>query len=80
MGKNKIDDEKNYLIFVLGYDLLHTEFGLLPCDIAYERATQLIEKFMQSDEYLHSKCSVYDALKNWLDNNRDTLPQKELYM
>lgn len=60
-------DEKNYLVFVLGYDLLHDEFGLLPCDIAYERATLLIEKFMQSNEYLHSKSSSYDALKNWLE-------------
>ena len=76
----KIENEKDYLIFVLGYDLFHTEFGLLPCDIAYESAKQIIEKFMQSDEYLHSKCSVYDALENWIYDNRDTLPQKEIYM
>lgn len=78
MKQIKIDDEKNYLIFVLGYDLFNSEFGTLPCDIAYERAKQIIEKFMQSDEYLHSKCSVYDALENWLDDNRDTLLQKEV--
>ncbi len=61
-------DEEAYLIFILGYDLLHDRLynNHIECDTAYNWCRCLVQEFMQSDEYKTMQCSTYDALQQWL--------------
>lgn len=64
-----MENEKSYLIFVLGYDFLNTKLNNLECDLAFEKCKKIIDKFMKSEEYLNLKCGVYNALEYWLEHN-----------
>ena len=61
--------EEEYLIFVLGYDLL--EFNDLECDRAFEKSQKIIKDFLQSKEYENLKCSSYEALQVYLNNKKE---------
>ncbi|MBP3707579.1 MAG: hypothetical protein J6J36_03085 [Clostridia bacterium] len=64
-----MENEKSYLIFVLGYDFLNVKLNNLECDLAFEKCEKIIDKFMKSEEYLNLKCGVYDTLGYWLQHN-----------
>lgn len=61
--------EHYYLVFVLGYDLLHDELDGLPCDIAYETAFEIIRRFIDSSDYRNVNIGTYTALERWLNKN-----------
>lgn len=78
-------DEKYYLAYVLGYDLLHQEIRLSnnnECDTSFENCLEIIDSFLNSELYLNAKCSTYEALETWLAENYDyvidTLNGKEI--
>ena len=65
-------DEKYYLAYVLGYDLLHdliADSDNDECDVSFELCLDLIEEFYRSELYLNAECSVYDSLSNWIYDN-----------
>ena len=67
--KYKMEDCKNYAIFVLGYDLLNKSLlnGQYPeCDLAYKKCEQIAEDFLKSD-YNVNTMSLYDALVIYID-------------
>ena len=66
-------DDKEYITFVLGYDLLHRALNSIisnECDNVYEICKELADIFMETDEYNYSLCSLYDILNNWIEENK----------
>ena len=62
-----------YLVFVLGYDLLHDQLANSTepeCDLCFERCAKIVEEFMSTDEYTDERVPLYDAFYTWLKNNR----------
>lgn len=55
----------SYLIFTLGFDLLHNEIRHMTCDEAYKYCTQVAIEFVHS-KYYDYNCSEYDALQDFL--------------
>lgn len=55
----------SYLIFTLGFDLLHDQIEHMACDEAYEYCTQVAIEFVHS-KYYDYNCSEYDALQDFL--------------
>lgn len=72
------NDSEDYFTFVLGYDLLQDKFAKenLECDTAYEKASKIAEDFMNSEEYKDKSKSGYDALVDYLQNNKLTENKK----
>lgn len=72
------NDSEDYFTFVLGYDLLQDKFAKenLECDTAYEKASKITEDFMNSEEYKDKSKSGYDALVDYLQNNKLTENKK----
>lgn len=69
-------DDKEYITFILGYDLLHKQLSYLisnECDNVYDICKELTDIFIETDDYNYSLCSLYDALNNWLKNNEDKI-------
>ncbi len=67
-------DEKYYLVYVLGYDLLHAEIeqsNNSECDTSFENCLEIIDSFFRSEWYLYTECSAYEALEKWIDENYD---------
>ena len=64
-----INNEKNYLTFILGYDLLNLNLLPLPCDLSFEICQNLINLFLNSKEYENWHISAYEALKLWIEEN-----------
>lgn len=63
----------NYYIFVLGYDLLQDYFKKQndsECDIVYQKACQIYNDFLKSEEIKNYNISQYDALIDFLKNNK----------
>ena len=56
----------SYLIFTLGFDLLHDEIEHMTCDEAYEYCTQVAMEFSNSKYYYKYNLSEYDALQDFL--------------
>lgn len=66
-------DERYYLVYVLGYDLLHDlieNSDESECDLSFDKCVKIVNKFMQSEEYKQEQ-SVYENLREWLENNRN---------
>lgn len=61
--------EFKYLTFVLGYDLLQTNLKGMECDRAFDLCEELIEDFLDSEEYQNMKIPAYDALSAWIENH-----------
>lgn len=73
------NDDKSYLIFVLGYDLLNSMYKYSSsneCDVSYEFSTRIIDRFMQTDDYKNKDCSIYKALEDWIYINKDSIEEK----
>ncbi len=65
-----MENEKNYIIFVLGFDLLNEELSNhedSECDIAYEKCKKIAEDFLESEFNVNTK-SLYDCLADYVDN------------
>lgn len=67
------ENEKSYIAFVLGYDLLNKEISnsnYPECDLSYDICSSLAEQFINSEEYKDIKHSTYEMLQEWLENNQ----------
>lgn len=68
-----INEDYYYLCYVLGYDLLHNEYKKIKtteCDITWEISKKIINEFLQSEELQNTNLSTYDALQEFLRNNK----------
>lgn len=69
MERNKMSDY--YYIFILGYDLLQDYFKNSEeneCDIVFEKAIEIYQKYEKSEEFKNYNLSGYDSLKLFLEN------------
>lgn len=72
---NKIQQdyaEKEYIMFVLGYDLLNEELSNTSdpeCDMAYEKCKNIAEDFLNS-KYNDSNKSLYDCLVDYIEDEK----------
>lgn len=74
MSKNNFEkeNEKSYIAFVLGYDLLNNKLqnSISPeCDSSYDICSSFAEQFINSKEYKNVKYSTYEMLQEWLNKN-----------
>ena len=75
MDKNYNESELNYLVFVLGYDLLqdylsNAENNVYECDNAYDVCHYIAHEFLKSGELEKNlKYSTYDVLRYWVRDN-----------
>lgn len=70
--KKEFAEDEYYLVFVLGYDLLHDEIMKCDnkcCDDVFDTLKEIVELFLKSEEYKNLADSTYDALKLFLENN-----------
>ncbi len=64
-----MEDDRDYIMFVLGYDLLNKDFSNSSnpeCDIVYHKCKQIAEDFLKSDYNLTTE-SLYEALVVYID-------------
>lgn len=45
------------------------------CDVVFDKCKNLIDKFMNSEEYQNYMKSGYDSLEEWLKNNKDKIAE-----
>lgn len=65
----------DYMVFVLGYDLLQKELTALedhPCDVAYKVCCDIYNEFLESEESEQAK-SEYSCLQDWIKNHQGTI-------
>ena len=66
-------DSQAYWAYVLGYDFLQDYFknsGEPECDLTFEKAWEIADDFMHSEEFQDTSKSGYDALVDYLKNNK----------
>lgn len=71
--EKKFTEDEYYLAFVLGYDLLHDDILQCEekaCDIVFDTMCEIVELFLNSKENKMYNMSTYDALKEFLRNNK----------
>lgn len=69
-------DNADYMVFVLGYDLLQNYGGYtlgLSCDEMYDFCTFVYKKFMQSEEFNDNTKSEYECLEDFVSGARTKL-------
>ena len=79
--EKKIDYDKSYFTFVLGYEMLNNMLSnskAPECDVCYDFCEMQVKKFMLSQEYLNSNISAYDALRNWINERYDIIKSEFL--
>jgi len=67
-----MDYDKNYYVFVLGYDLMQerlTKSNDIACDTSYERCTEIYQKFLESDYNNNVHFSDYENLQRFVNDN-----------
>lgn len=64
--------EIDYVMFILGYDLLHDYLDThsFACDEALDLCEEIAKRFMESNEYKDLSIGLYDALTSYLDNRQ----------
>ena len=70
------DYGEDYLVFVLGYDLLHDFFANHShpeWSLVFDYCMDLVHRFYESDEYQKNNWSTDDALKLWIEKNRQEI-------
>lgn len=69
-----MNENTNYMVFVLGYDLLQEKLNELdlPCDVAYKTCKEIYNSFLCSEEYFLDK-SEYECLQDYLADNKETV-------
>lgn len=63
------DKELNYIIFILGYDLLHDMFACSEnneCDLVFDDCKKIAKDFVESEEYKNNSRSMYEMLVEYL--------------
>ena len=81
MRKREFEEDHYYLVFVLGYDLLHDKIMKCEdknCDNVFNTMKRIIEMFNESEEAKNFNLSTYDALQQFLENNNFAI-ERELY-
>lgn len=71
-----ITSEKEYITFVLGYDLLNKEFSnskVPECDVVYSFCDKLSDKFINTKYFKNNKISLYEALEKWVEANKSSI-------
>lgn len=66
-------DSQAYWAYVLGYDFLQDYFknsGEPECDLTFEKAWEIADDFMHSEEFQDTSKSGYDALVDYLKNKK----------
>lgn len=66
------EEDEYYLVFVLGYDLLHDKLSQCDekaCDLAFDTMKEIVKLFLDSAENRNLALSTYDALREFLSNN-----------
>ena len=66
-------DGQAYWAYVLGYDFLQDYFknsGEPECDLTFEKAWEIADDFMHSEEFQDTSKSGYDALVDYLKNKK----------
>lgn len=58
----------NYMVFVLGYDLLHDLLNGIECDVAFEFCQEVYNDFLQS-EYNLLYLAEYTCLAKYVRDN-----------
>lgn len=78
--KYRTENEIDYITFVLGYDLLNKMLSKdsMECDISYDFCKYLARKFIRTDYYKNEKCSTYESLQRWVNDNRDIIKSQQL--
>lgn len=67
------NEDKNYYIFVLGYDLLHNVLDNSACDVAYDICEYVYRQYTYSEEFTDYSCSGYDSLVKFIENNKEEI-------
>ena len=65
----------NYIVFILGYDLLHDVLNGLECDVAYDFCVDLYYDFEYS-EYNDMHFSEYYCISKYVASNIDEIKTK----
>lgn len=71
MKREEFKEDDYYLVFVLGYDLLHDKIMKCEertCDCVFDAMKTIIEMFYESEEIKNFSLSTYDALQQFLEN------------
>ncbi len=66
------EEDEYYLVFVLGYDLLHDKLMQCDekaCDLVFDTLKDIVKVFLDSAEIEDYSLSTYDALRRFLNNN-----------
>lgn len=68
------EDEINYIVFALGYDLLNdmlskSEYSEI--DISYDFCKYLANIFIESTYYENEENSIYENLRDWVEKYKD---------
>lgn len=70
--KRIFEEDDYYLVFVLGYDLLHDKIMKCEdksCDNVFETMKTIITMFYESKESKNFYKSTYEALQDFLENH-----------
>ena len=65
-------EERYYLAYVLGYDLLHDTIDVSnnsECDTSFEICLKIVDEFMGSEDYKDMRFSTYDNFRGWIVEN-----------
>lgn len=79
IDKAKLEIEKTYYAFALGYDLLNdiiSKYDTLECDINFEFCYNLVNQFLNSKEYSEFSHSNYENLQEWVNKNQERIEQE----
>lgn len=66
------EEDEYYLVFILGYDLLHEDIMKCDnkfCDDVFDTLKEIVELFLKSEECKNLAYSTYKALELFLKNN-----------
>lgn len=72
----------DYIIFILGYDLLNdwfNQFEDAPCDNVYEACEMIAREFNMYDMEHPADGPMYEALRAWLEDNQDIVEKATSY-
>ena len=64
-----MQDTFEYIVFVLGYDLLQEHFSKSDepeCDLVYDKCTEIAGEFMESEQCKDYSKSLYDCLRDFI--------------
>lgn len=74
--KREFAEDEYYLVFVLGYELLHNEITKCDnkcCDDVFDTLKEIIVLFLNSEECKNFAYSTYEALQLFIKNNMQVI-------